>query len=279
MFYHVRITQKSKRSSDEVKLDLSKEQLEERFINPYQEGSPIIINGKTVTPNDIDRIRISESAEPSSEIIKEIKNEDRLSNVVFIGGPSSEWRVADRAKDITDEIIKKPPGHKKGFPDTEIVKKTEMSSKRIFVVHGHDSELKNDIVSFIHEIGLEPIILHKQPDEGLTVIEKFEKHADVNFVIVLLTPDDVGCLEREFEEVAKNKKMELRARQNVIFEFGYFIGKLGRSKVCCVYKEGVKLPSDLSGLLYKEVKGSVEDIGYSLIKELQNAGLTPMLKK
>ena len=65
-------------------------------------------------------------------------------------------------------------------------------SNRVFVVHGHDSELKTDVERFLHEIGLEPVVLHRQPDEGATIIEKFEKHADVGFAFVLLTPDEVA---------------------------------------------------------------------------------------
>jgi len=137
--------------------------------------------------------------------------------------------------------------------------------------------LKSDLEVFLHEIGLEPIVLHRQPDEGLTVIEKFERHADAGFAIILITPDDVGYKKTEPEKEESKRKIEYRARQNVIFEFGYFVGKLGRPHVCCVYKKGVTLPSDLSGLLYKEVNESTEEIGYSLIKELKNAGLKPKI--
>ena len=278
MNYHVRITQKSNQSHDETKVDLTEEQLQERFVEPYKQGGPILINGKTIPPHDIDRIRISKSQDPSSKIIETIKYEDSLSSVAVIGGPSYKWRAAAKAEDITDEIITGPPGYKapertKGSKDI-----VPSSKRKVFIVHGHDSALKNDIVNFLNEIDLEPIVLHQQPDEGLTVIEKFEKHSDVSFAIILLTPDDVGCLSSELDKIIENKDIEMRARQNVVFEFGYFIGKLGRSKVCCIYKEGVTVPSDLSGLLYKKVKNSIEEIAYGLIKELKNAGLSPKLK-
>jgi len=114
----------------------------------------------------------------------------------------------------------------------------------IFVVHGRDHAAKNEVAGFIRELGLNPIILHKQPDEGHTIIEKIEKHAKVGFAVVLLTGDDVGNLNDEGQEP------QPRARQNVVFEFGFFVGKLGRSNVRALYRDGVELPSDLAGMLY-----------------------------
>ncbi len=70
----------------------------------------------------------------------------------------------------------------------------------------------------------------------------------------MLTPDDVGFPIAETAKSEKDRKIEYRARQNVIFEFGFFIGKLSRKNVCCIYKEGVTVPSDLNGFIYKEVK-------------------------
>ena len=151
------------------------------------------------------------------------------------------------------------------------------TEQKVFVVHGHDEALKNDMELFLRKIGLEPIVLHRQPDQGLTVIEKFERHSDVAFVVVLLTPDDVGYTQAESKKSESKRKIESRARQNVIFEFGYFVGKLGRKRVCCVYKEGVTVPTDISGLLYKEVKSSVDDIAWPLIQELRAAGLSAII--
>ena len=281
MFYHIRITQKSNENHDETKVDLSKDQLIERFLIPYEKGLPIIINGKTIPSNDIERVKISKSKEPTDKIIPQIEYEDRNSNVIFVGGPSYKWRAASRAEDITDELILGPPGFKaEGSKNMELNEKTQkISTNKVFIVHGRDNALKNDIERFLNEVGLQPIVLHRQPDEGLTIIEKFEKHSDVTFALILLTPDDVGCLSTQLEKAVEVKSFELRARQNVVFEFGYFIGKLGRSRVCCVYKEGVTLPSDLSGLLYKKVLDDVDEIAYGLIREMKNAGLEPKMLK
>lgn len=145
-------------------------------------------------------------------------------------------------------------------------------SNKVFIVHGHDSELKNDVERFIHEIGLEPVVLHRQADAGNTVIEKFEDNSDVGYAFILLTPDELAMTIDQISVPDENKITEYRARPNVIFEFGYFIGKLGRSRVCCLHKGNVSVPSDLAGLVYKKVDNSIESQAYAIIKELKNAG-------
>ncbi len=116
-------------------------------------------------------------------------------------------------------------------------------ARNVFLVHGHDKAVTESAARFLEKLDLHPIILHEQPSMGRTVIEKFEAHADVGFAVVLLTPDDVGGL-------ASSGKLEPRARQNVILELGYFIGRLGRSRVCALYVEEVEIPSDIHGVVY-----------------------------
>ena len=145
-------------------------------------------------------------------------------------------------------------------------------SNRVFVVHGHDHALKTDLETLLHQFGLQPVVLHREADQGRTLIEKFEAHSDVGYAFILLTPDDVGY-PKDQDRVADNSRAkEFRARQNVIFEFGFFIGRLGRERVCCLYKQGVTIPTDLAGLVHKEVDGSIETQAFGIIKELKAAG-------
>jgi predicted nucleotide-binding protein len=120
-------------------------------------------------------------------------------------------------------------------------------TKKVFIVHGHDNESKEITARFIEKLGLEPIILHEQPNSGRTIIEKFEVYSDVSFAIVLLTPDDIGG-----PSITPNEQKP-RARQNVVLELGYFMGKLGRQRVCALYKSNVEIPSDFQGVLYIEL--------------------------
>lgn len=139
------------------------------------------------------------------------------------------------------------------------------ANNKVFVIHGHDSGTKETVARFLSKIGLEPIILHEQASQGKTIIEKFEQYADVSYAVALLTPDDVGNAIRESENTKP------RARQNVIFEFGYFIGKLGRKHVAGLIKGDVEVPSDYSGVVYL----SMDDNGawkFLLIKELKAVG-------
>lgn len=121
-------------------------------------------------------------------------------------------------------------------------------SRKVFVVHGHDNELKEVVARFLEHLGLQAIVLHEQPNSGRTIIEKFEVFSsDIVFAVILLTPDDVGASATEPNEIKP------RARQNVILELGYFIGRLGRTRVCALHKGGVELPSDYQGVVYIKV--------------------------
>lgn len=145
------------------------------------------------------------------------------------------------------------------------------SSNKIFIVHGHNNEVKVSVARTIEKLGLEAIILHEQANSGKTIIEKFEEHSEVAFAIVLLTDDDLG--KSKMEDNLNN-----RARQNVILELGYFIGKLTRKKVCPLYTPGVELPSDLLGLLYIEID-TEENWKFKLAKEIKASGINVDVNK
>lgn len=156
---------------------------------------------------------------------------------------------------------------------TKTKKMPTLSNKKVFIVHGHDHNLKIELEVFLSHIGLKPIVLHREADEGKTVIEKFESNSDVAYVFILLTPDEIAYTIEQDSITDTKRKKEYRARPNVIFEFGYFVAKLGRNRVCALHKGNVSIPSDLSGFIYKKVDSKIEEIGFALIKELKAAGL------
>lgn len=141
----------------------------------------------------------------------------------------------------------------------------ESKIRDVFIIHGRDDGTKETVARFIEQLGLNPIILHEKPNQGQTIIEKFERHAEVAFAIALLTPDDIGGLAGD------EQSLKPRARQNVIFELGYFTGKLDRGRVCALKGENVEIPSDYDGVLYIPLDGSG---GWKMIlmRELKNAG-------
>ncbi|HFU1677307.1 TPA: TIR domain-containing protein, partial [Escherichia coli] len=154
----------------------------------------------------------------------------------------------------------------------EVPQSSAVKTKKVFIVHGRDEISKTNLEVFLREIGLEPIVLHRQADVGQTVIEKFEANSDVGFAFILLTPDEIAYLLPQDSLPDNEREKELRARPNVMFEFGYFVGKLGRSKVCCLYTGDVVIPSDLNGLIYKKFNSSIEEVAYSIIKDLRATG-------
>ena len=118
-----------------------------------------------------------------------------------------------------------------------------IDNKKVFIVHGHNEIIRNDVELLLHRLGLTPIILSNEADRGCTVIEKFENNSDVSFAIILYTACDEG-------RVKGAAKLNDRARQNVIFEHGFFCAKLGRDHVVALHETGVEIPSDLAGVLY-----------------------------
>ena len=146
-----------------------------------------------------------------------------------------------RAHAVLDSMIQEVEEY--GLP-TEI-RESENASNKVFVVHGHNEVARETVARFLERLGLDPVILHKLPNKGRFVLEKFTDYADVAAAVVLLTADDRGgpaSLPR------KNQKM--RARQNVILELGFFLGRLGQPQVCALYEDGVEIPSDYQGVLF-----------------------------
>ena len=148
--------------------------------------------------------------------------------------------------------------------------KSTTITRKVFIVHGHDEKAKLELENLLTRLGLEPIVLHRRPDKGRTIIEKFEAESkSIGYAFVLLTPDE-DCLSCD-EETGKRKKVK-RVRQNVVLELGFFIGSLGRERVCAIYKKGVDIPSDIAGVLYKPFIKSVEELYGEIRKELTTVG-------
>ena len=146
-------------------------------------------------------------------------------------------------------------------------------SDEVFIVHGHDNEAKVTVARFVENLGIKATILDEKVNEGRTIPQKFEEHAgEAGYAIVLLTPDDVGSSKDETDNP------QPRARQNVILEFGYFWGRLGRKRLCVLYKEGVELPSDIRGIAYVPMD-NFNGWQLKLGQEMQNAGLPVDLNK
>jgi len=155
-------------------------------------------------------------------------------------------------EDMTDESISPIKTNSVNAPH---------DTNKIFIVHGHDGKLKQSVARIVEKQGIEAIILFEQANKGRTIIEKFEDYSNVGGAICLFTADDYGRAKTD-------EKDNNRARQNVILETGYFMGKLGRDHIVLLADKGIEMPSDLSGVVYSDTAKWEID----LLKELKAIG-------
>jgi predicted nucleotide-binding protein len=143
---------------------------------------------------------------------------------------------------------------------------TPKDPKKIFVVHGHHTEMRLAVSLMLTKLHLKPVILGERVNQGKTIIEKFEANSDVGFAVVLMSADDMAYLKTSDPSTALP-----RPRQNVIFELGFFIAKLDRVKIA-ILKEDIpelEILTDLSGIAYISYK---DDWQNQLFRELEAAG-------
>lgn len=178
------------------------------------------------------------------------------------GLAESEAFLRSRIQELEEDVSDEPHGAPIGGSIPQV---RAANAHKVFVVHGHDSGTKEAVARCLSKLDLEPIILHERPNEGRTIIEKFEHHSEVGCSVVILTADDVGASKSD------PSKLENRARQNVIFEMGFFFARLGRAKTIALLEKGLTKPSDIDGVLYI----SMDDGGWELqlVRELKAAGL------
>lgn len=197
---------------------------------------------------------------PEIEINK-LKQDDYFGSDEFI----EPDRLNSIGEEVTDTYVRSAFG--------EVVKNEKKRNafllNNIFIVHGRNDALKEAVARFIEHLGLTPIILSEKENRGKAIIEKFESQS-VGYAIILYTACDICQLP--------NNVTEKRARQNVLLEHGYFIGKLGREKICTIVDESVTLPSDVIGLGYVKYNGT-DSWKLSLAKELKEAGYNIDLNK
>lgn len=181
-------------------------------------------------------------------------------------GLTNKIKILDSCIEQLQIDIQLRQAEARSSPPAQLAEPTTQSNK-VFVVHGHNHGIKESVARFLEKLDLNPIILHEKPNAGRTLIEKFSDYSDVQFAVVLLTADDLGK-PRDSDEEA-----QLRARQNVILELGYFLGKLGRARVCALYEGGVELPSDYQGVLFLPLDAG-DRWKFDLVRELRAAGFS-----
>lgn len=302
-YYQVMITKKSGKTRRVFAFDFSRKQIEDRIITPFTMLKPFMCGKWRIEPSDVEHIRINQTNEPSSKILSRTKfrriGEKFLAQMTDIGPAAhiDELYVIHAGKDVTNELIKE-------LGISEKMPKAFAANENVFIVHGRDTKSLTELKGLLQKLNLNPIVLIEQPSGARTTVEKLEKYADdVGYAFVILTPDDIGCLKDRYvklfrncllekgdSEDSKKQKMSFlfkqmpeylnnRARQNVVLEFGFLIGRLGREKVCCLLKGDVERPSDMDGIVYVPFKESVNEAKDMIIKELREASYEIRTKK
>lgn len=262
VFYHARVIIKPERVKDSTKLafeyDLSIDDLLHKIVVPFVQQKQFFCGGVVVVPSKVQEVRFNRTEQSSRDLAPMIEARRRMHPNVLVFSPP-EYEVVWEGDDITRELLDQAHQLARGGQ-----MKAAKQSDRIFIVHGHDETAVDQTEILINRFGLTPIILRNAPSGGRTVIEKFEAHSDVGAAIVLLTPDDIGGLD--------TGHLLPRARQNVIWEWGYLVGRLGRQNVICLYKGSVEVPSDLHGIVTIHVGDDVREKSEEIRRELKAAG-------
>ena len=286
-FFHVRISISGKRS-DETKIDLTEDQLDQQFLQPYREGRVIMINGRSVDPSEISRIRVSRSEQSAKDFIPQIKHEEQNSSVVVVGGPSYSWKAAGRAEDVTDDYIGGPPGYESNSTDSSSVPEAQLrrvtvpsgpgDARSVFIVHGRNLKIHRAVTEFLRSLDLriieweQAVQLTNEPNPYIgDIISAGLANADA--VVVLATPDDITRLDPRFAEGPNDPEIESakQPRQNVIYEAGMAMA-LAPTRTLIVAFRGTKIPSDISGHHLAFLDNSPE-ARKRIILRLQNTGI------
>lgn len=189
-------------------------------------------------------------------------NSRPFSQMVIVG--NTDWHEPYvRDLETTKKEFERYIGDFEDESENASAKKKRFANNKVFVVHGHDGELKEKVARRLEQLGIEAIILSEQANRGKTIIEKLEAYSDVHVAIALFTQDDLGSAKDEKE----NEKY--RARQNVVFEAGYFMGYLGRENTIIIVDENIEIPGDLAGMVYT----TKDNWEFEMLKELNAAGM------
>ena len=229
-YYNVRITRKANPQRYDASLDLTREQLNERFLKPYHEGRPIVTQGKTIPPDDIGQIEVHRTEQPSSVLLRQVRAERKASNVT-VSWLGDNWCAAGKRENLTDELIAEPPG---GMAAAQIKGATRVASpRRVFVIHGRNDKIRAALFSFLRSISLEPI----EWSEAVALTGKPSPYVgeilDAAFssaqaIVVLMTPDDEAMLRTEYQrpnDPPHEKMLTPQERPNVLFEAAMAMGR------------------------------------------------------
>lgn len=266
-YYHIRLDYFDKKIGENQTLyeyDFTDIQaIKKKIVAPYIRNSSFVFKGVKLNGADVRVINVFTSEYSISDCLT-IAYRRLPKNVIVTYSKEGILPFSNLVFDITSDVVLAEDETDKGRDAQEEMTES-LSSNKVFIVHGHDSEARLEVESFVRMLNLDPIVLFKEEDEGDTIIEKFERNSEVRYAVILYTYCDDGKDKNE-------DALRHRARQNVVFEHGFFVSKLGRKNVCALVKGDIELPGDYRGVVYK-VMDNAGAWKLSLAKELKKAGL------
>lgn len=269
MYYHVLIETnekvgKSKTNKQLFEMDREdKEALLEDILIPYLNKTDFQFDGYFLKHSDVVRLMVK-TTESSARILAQRENDSMPTGLIMYVSPEDIFGYDRYTTDITKQILIEAQKNTTNKIRKKPLEKIVQDKTKVFIVHGRDNGAKQETARFIEKLGFIPVILHEQANNGQTIIEKLENNTDVGFAIVLYTPCDIGNAKGE-------EPLLPRARQNVVFEHGYMVAKIGRNKVCALITNGVEKPGDISGVVYITMDDN-EGWQLPLAKEMKSAG-------
>lgn len=249
-FYHIKIDyfdSKLKVNQTIYSYDIKDREFVEKKVRAYLGKKQFIIEGTIIDSSDVRGFKVYNSEYDINKCI--VIGDEKLRFATLWYTKVSIFEREDLLKDITREIFEKESSELEKAESTseKSASSSLNSSKKIFIVHGHNSAIRTEVELMVKNLGYTPIVLFKQPDGGATIIEKLEREVeDIAFSIILYTACDKGCAK-------ESQDLRPRARQNVVFEHGMMCGILGRKRVVALLEKGLEIPGDLSGIIYKEI--------------------------
>ena len=268
--------------------NLSQKKLKE-VVEAYEEDKRFMLSGRVYYPSRINKITVFESDKKFRDLILP-NGKSPVGRGASVVAKYFARKKVEGVRTVTGQFFKSPPREK----SIESAKKP-IDKKNVFIVHGRDHEPMKELKALLIDLDFNPIVLHEQAGGGSpTLVEKLEKYAgNVGYTFVILTPEDIGgnkdemrkklradkpLFQRTVAIVGTNpcdevlKEFEPRARQNVIFEMGYFFALLGRKNVCCLLKGTMVKPSDIDGVEYGHFNTSINEVKGKIVKELKAVG-------
>jgi len=263
--YHIYV-EYAEQDKSGIRFNVPQEELVRTFSSPFTMGQPFWFLGKLLNPNTVIKAVIFWSYQtadkltlPNQENLVAAKDKKCVIENILKGKVKGAYLSTEKFLSPTEKTM---------APTQQAMSASDVR-RRVFVVCGTDDAMKQAVTAALTKLWLVPVVMCEEPSQGRKIVERFQDYADVGFAVVLLSHDDSVYVKDE-----PPTKRKLRPRQDVVFELGFLLGKLGRSNVLVFQKEcqNFEVPTDFEGMKVTAFDDR-DSWKLALIRELINFGL------